>query len=103
VVREASSQQSCMARADNLPLVVSVSNAPQLARGSKIVLSLGTADLINIDISASFKSVCATANDEALPAPLEDEAEDDPTPAIPTLVLEEPSEEAPASALPAPR
>ena len=67
------------------------------------MLSLGTADLINIDISASFKSVCAPVDDEVMAAPLEDEAEDVPAQAIPTLVLDEPSEEAGVSAPPAPQ
>jgi exoribonuclease II len=102
VVREASAQQSCTARADHLPLVLSVAHAPPLARGTKIVLGLGTADLIKIDISATFKAVCAS--DPAAEADaVDDQGEDDAPQAAPTLMLDDPSADDsphPAPALP---
>ncbi len=55
-------------RVDDLPLVVQVPSAPELAPGSRIHLTLGQPDLLDLSIHSRFESVLSggTASDETL-------------------------------------
>lgn len=55
-------------RVDDLPLIVQVPSAPELAPGSRIHLTLGQPDLLDLSIHSRFESVLSggTASDETL-------------------------------------
>ncbi|KKW67724.1 ribonuclease II [Lampropedia cohaerens] len=66
VIREAQEGEPALVRADTLPLVVRVMGAQALARGSRVRVRLGEADLLALEISGTvIASLAQTAEEDA--------------------------------------
>jgi exoribonuclease-2 len=80
-----------LARADTIPLVLSINGAPELQRGALVRVRLSGIDLMTLDINADFIELSQTANSAALltdvQAELEEEFEEAP-PVQSVLTLE---------------
>ncbi len=60
-----------LARADTLPLVLSINGAPELQRGSLVRVRLSGIDLMTLDIKADFIELCHTPGDSTQEAQIE--------------------------------
>ena len=60
-----------LARADTLPLVLSIHGAPELQRGSLVRVRLSGIDLMTLDIKADFIELCHTPGDSTQEAQIE--------------------------------
>lgn len=80
-----------LARADTIPLVLSINGAPELQRGALVRVRLSGIDLMTLDVNADFIELSQTANSAALltdvQAELEEEFEEAP-PVQSVLTLE---------------
>ena len=82
-----------LARADTLPLVLSINGAPELQRGSLVRVRLSGIDLMTLDIKADFIELCHTPGDSTQEAQIEfsEEFEDeleDAAPVQATIALD---------------
>ena len=82
-----------LARADTLPLVLSIHGAPELQRGSLVRVRLSGIDLMTLDIKADFIELCHTPGDSTQEAQIEfsEEFEDeleDAAPVQATIALD---------------
>ncbi len=82
-----------LARADTLPLVLSIHGAPELQRGSLVRVRLSGIDLMTLDIKADFIELCHTPGDSTQEAQIEfsEEFEDeleDSAPVQATIALD---------------
>ena len=66
-----------MARADTIPLVLSIKGAPELQRGALVRVRLSGIDLMTLDVNADFIELCQTANPTAHPGEVQAEFEEE--------------------------
>ena len=67
-----------LARADTLPLVLSVNGAPDLQRGAQIRVRLSSIDLMSMDVKADFLELCHPSSNTSLESTQIPEFEEDP-------------------------
>jgi exoribonuclease-2 len=66
-----------LARAETLPLVLSINGAPELQRGAQIRVRLSGVDLMSLDIKADFLELCQTSSNTTLESTQIPEFEED--------------------------
>lgn len=65
IIKDAQGGEAAVVRADNLPLVVRVMGANDLARGSRVRIKLGEIDLLALDVNATVIARLDSSNEAA--------------------------------------